>query len=203
MSVHAKKQSQGTRTMVVRPGTWREPYGDIPFPFSEALKLWTEATVPILEDVASTYGGYIFYKDLGERLFEKTGVHTRTQLGNWIGKPLGAVLGHCRDNGLPALSSLVVRAGNGMVGDGFNEFLRLAGREPVDDPVALEWVAAEERLNCYRLYCASLPQAAEPMLTREYAERIIQRTPRTPTRLPACPSCGTLLPVSMQCDYCE
>lgn len=189
--------------MGVRPGTWREPYRDISFPFAEALKLWTEETIPILEDVASTYGGYIFYKDLGERLFERTGVHTRTQLGNWIGKPLGSVLRHCRDNSLPALSSLVVRAGTGMVGDGFNEYLRLAGREPIDDPVALEWVAAEERLNCYKHYGPPLPQGAEPMLTREYSERLIQRVPRTPSRQPTCPSCGTILPVSMQCDYCD
>jgi hypothetical protein len=90
-----------------------------------------------------------------------------------------------------------------MVGDGFNEYLRLASREPIDDPVALEWVAAEERLNCYERYGPPLPQGAEPMLTREYAEKLIQRAPRTPSLEPACPSCGTILPVSLQCDYCD
>jgi hypothetical protein len=183
------------------PGTWREPNRDVLFPFSEALKLWTIETIPILEEVASTYGGYIFYKDLSQQLFERTGVHTRTQLGNWIGKPLGAVLAHCMKHDLPALSSLVVRAESGMVGRGFNEFLRMSGKDPIEDALALEWVAAEERLKCYRRY-GSVPSDAEAMLTREYAEKLSRNAPQPMKSHASCSSCGMLLPVSGQCDYC-
>ncbi|MFT4470122.1 hypothetical protein ACMX2H_09475 [Arthrobacter sulfonylureivorans] len=158
-------------------------------------------TIPILEEVASTYGGYIFYKDLAQQLFERTGVHTRTQLGNWIGKPLGAVLGHCLKHDLPALSSLVVRAESGMVGHGFNEFLRMSGKDSIEDPLTLERVAAEERLKCYRHF-GSVPFDAEPMLTREYAEKLSRSEPRPMKSQPACSSCAMLLPVSGQCDYC-
>lgn len=189
--------------MASGPGTWREPHTDVHFPFSEALELWTKAAVPILEHVASEYGGYIFYKDLGERLFESTGVHTRTQLGNWIGKPLGGVLRYCQDRGLPALSSLVVRSGNGMVGEGFNEYLRIAGRETIDNATDLEWVAAEERLRCYRIYCPDMPADAKPHLTSEYAQTIRRKEPKTAPPPSSCLRCGTVLPLSMQCDYCE
>lgn len=185
------------------PGVWREPCRDVKFPYQDALKLWANAAIPILENVASQYNGYIFYKDLGERLFRETGVHTTIQLGNWIGKPLGAVLHHCHEQGLPALSSLVVRSGNGMVGEGFNEYLRMAGREIVADPLELEWVAAAERLKCYQLYCAQIPENAKQSLTREYAERIGRKTPGAPQPLPVCTNCGTVLPRSMQCDYCD
>jgi hypothetical protein len=40
-------------------GTWREPHRDVKIPFKEALTEWAEASVPMLEDVARTYGGYI------------------------------------------------------------------------------------------------------------------------------------------------
>lgn len=185
------------------PGVWREPRRDVRFSYQDALKLWADAAIPILENVASQYNGYIFYKDLGERLFRETGVHTTIQLGNWIGKPLGAVLYYCHERGLPALSSLVVRSGNGMVGEGFNEYLRMAGREIVTDPLELEWIAAEERLKCYRLYCNEIPGNAEPSLTREYAERVSGNKAVEPQPLPVCTSCGMVLPRSMQCDYCD
>ncbi|PWF84870.1 hypothetical protein [Kocuria rosea] len=184
------------------PGTWREPHRQIAFPYSQALGEWTEATIPVLEEVASRVGGYITYKDLAERLFDVTGVRTRMQLGNWIGKPLGAVLWHCHDHGLPGLSSLVVHTGDGMVGEGFNEFLRIKGRAPISDSVDLEWVAAEERLNCYRHYCPDVPAGAEPALTREFAQKIERKAPEPSAPAPACAGCGMQLPVSGQCDYC-
>lgn len=185
------------------PGVWREPHRDVKFPYQDALQLWADAAIPVLENVASQYNGYIFYKDLQERLFTETGVHTTIQLPNWIGKPLGAVLHHCHERGLPALSALVVRSGSGMVGEGFNEYLRIAGREVVTDPLELEWVAAEERLKCYQRYCSEVPANAEASLTREYGERVSRRKTAVPQPLPACTSCGMVLPRSMQCDYCD
>ena len=183
------------------PGTWREPDRHTAVPFPRALEEWTAAAIPVLEKVASRYGGYITYKDLAERLFEATGVRTQMRLSNWIGKPLGAVLWYCRERDLPGLSSLVVHSGDGMVGEGFNEFLRTKGREPVEDPVRLEWVAAEERLNCYLHYCPDIPVGAQPMLTRELAEKLERRVPAPPP-VPSCPTCGMQLPVTGQCDYC-
>ncbi|PBB08252.1 hypothetical protein CKW39_10640 [Kocuria sp. WRN011] len=186
-----------------RPGTWHEPDSDIPFPFSEALEVWTDAAILILQDVASRFGGYITYGQLADRLFEKTQIRTRMRLSNWIGRPLGAVLEHCHAHGLPALSALVVRTQDGMVGDGFNEFFRLKHRAHLDDPLQLEWVAAQERLSCYRLYCADVPADATPMLTRQYVQRLDRKTSAPRTSQVLCSNCGMVLPTSGRCDWCD
>jgi hypothetical protein len=73
----------------------------------------------------------------------------------------------------------------------------------VNDPLSLEWVAAEERLKCYRIYCSDVPQTATPMLTREYMERIRRKEPTARKLVPTCQTCGMLLPNSGQCDFCE
>lgn len=186
-----------------RPGTWRQPDRDIPLPFSEALEVWTDAAILILQDVASRFGGYITYRQFADRLFEETGICTRMRLGSWIGKPLGAVLEHCHAHGLPALSALVVHTHDGMVGEGFSEFLRLKDRVYLDDPLQLEWVAAQERLSCYRIFCLDVPVDAAPMLTREYARRLEQGSP-APQLLPnVCPSCGMALSPSQKCKWCD
>lgn len=178
-----------------------QPRSPLPSP-DEARKAWAAAGVQILEEVASTYGGYIVYRDLAERLFDTTGIHTSQNISHWTGKPLGAVLEHCRQNNLPALTALVVHAGDGMVGEGFNEFLRQTGRDEIDDPLQLEWVAAQERLKCYRLYCPHVPADATPTLTREYAATLKAPEPKREKPKPSCPACGMQLPATGQCDYC-
>lgn len=174
-----------------------------PLKHNDKVALWAEAAVPVLQKVASEYGGYIYYQQFADKLFEETGVTTTQSLYYWIGKPLGVVLDHCTDNGLPALSALVVHAHDGRVGKGFNTFLRRNKRPEVEDPLQLEWVAAEERLKCYRLYCDNVPEDAVPMLTRQYQVAVDRRTPKLSPPPLTCGACAMQLPASGQCDYCS
>ncbi|WP_043795246.1 hypothetical protein [Pseudarthrobacter chlorophenolicus] len=188
--------------MTELPGTWREPHRAVHLPRSEALQAWTASAVPLLEMVASEYGNYITYKNLARALSEASGVHTTQQLNYWMGDVLAGVISACEERALPALSSLVVHTGDGMVGSGFNEVLRRAGSETIDDPYDLEMVAAAERLNCYRVYCRELPADAAAQLTREYSARVQRRTPALPKVRPVCPGCGLQLPATGVCDDC-
>lgn len=183
-------------------GTWREPHRDIQVPRSEALQAWTASAVPLLEMVASKYGDYITYKNLARELSDATGFHTAQPLHYWVGDVLGSVITECEQKGLPALSSLVVHTSDGMVGSGFNEVLRRSGRDTFDDPYDLEMAAAEERLNCYRLYCPDLPADAKPQLTREYSARVQRKEQTPPKPKPVCPVHGIQLPATGICDDC-
>lgn len=188
--------------METLPGTWREPHRATAFPRDEAFRLWAEAAVPVLEKVASEYGGYITYKGFAEELFEATGVRTGQQLNYWVGDVLASVISACAERGLPELSSLVVHAGDGMVGSGFNAVLVRSGRDRIEDPYGLELAAAEERLNCYRAYCPDVPDDAEPQLTKEYAARVRRNEPVIPKVRPVCPVHRTQLPATGICDDC-
>lgn len=188
--------------METLPGTWREPHRDTAFPRDEAFRVWAEAAVPVLEKVASRYGGYITYKGFAQELFDATGVHTGQQLNYWVGDVLASVISACSERGLPELSSLVVHAGDGMVGSGFNAVLLRSGRKRIEDPYELEMAAAEERLNCYRAYCLDLPDERKPQLTKEYAARVRRKEPAAPRARPVCTVHGIQLPTTGICDYC-
>lgn len=183
------------------PGTWREPHRDTAFPRDKAFLVWAEAAVPVLENVASKYGGYITYKGFAQELFDATGVHTGQQLNYWIGDVLASVISACAERELPELSSLVVHAGDGMDGSGSNAVLVRSGRKRVEDSYELELAAAEERLNCYRAYCPDVPDDAAPQLTEEYAARVRRKEPATPKAFPVCPVHGIQLPATGICDY--
>lgn len=166
--------------------------------YQQKVALWGEAAVPVLEQVASEYGGYLYYKEFAEKLVEATGATTGQGLQNWIGDPLNRVIQYCLDNDLPALSALVVRATDGKVGEGFNAFLQGTGQPRVENPDQLEWVAAEERLKCYRIYSDHVPTDATPALTRQFQATIDRNEPQPPP--PICSSCYFVLPTSGQCD---
>lgn len=173
-------------------------------PSGGRMALWAVAAIPVLEEVASTFGGYITYKALKERVIAETDVQSNQQLNFWSSTMLNRVIQLCQERNLPPLSSLVVNAGDGMVGSGFNEVLRRSGRETVwDDPYKLELIAAEERLTCYRVYCLSMPDDAEPRLTREYSARVKREKKSEPKVRPTCTKCQTLLPATGLCDYCD
>ena len=184
---------------------YRFPRGHTPHQWK--LGTWAEATVPKLEDVASHYGDYIAYGDLAEYLFEQTQVRTDQRLDYWIRHVLGRVVDYCDAMDLPALPALVVQKRTGMVGPGFSAWLPKIGLPATQEPKVLEWVAAQERLKCYRCFGADVPPDARPTPTREYAA-LLNRDERTASkRAPApevtCSGCGTVLPMSGQCDICS
>jgi hypothetical protein len=188
--------------MLNLPGTWREPHRDVEIPFPEALQEWGKASVPILKDVASRYDGHITYSELATRVFDATGIHTRALLTRWSGRLLNQVIHICREQKLPVLSSLVVYAADGTVGPGFDEALRVAGRDVTGTELERERAAAIERLECYRAYCEDVPADAEPRLTPKYEAKVNPVKKEAPRPKPVCDSCGIQLPATKICDYC-
>lgn len=189
-------------TVTKLPGTWREPHRDVLIPFPEALREWTAAAVPMLEDVARTYGGYITYSELASRLVDVTGIHTGQLLSNWSGKLLNQVIRLCLERDLPALSSLVVTASDGTVGSGFDAVLRAAGLAVPKTELDRERAAANERLKCYRAYCQDVPADAEPQLTAKFEARVNPAKQVLPRPKPVCVVHGIQLPATGVCDDC-
>ncbi|MFF0944150.1 hypothetical protein ACFYE2_07965 [Kocuria sp. CPCC 205300] len=184
---------------------YRFPRGHTPHQWK--LGTWADATVPRLEIVASRYGDYISYGELAEYLFERTNVRTDQRLDYWIRHVLGMVLDYCATMDLPALPALVVQKKTGMVGPGFSAWLPKIGLPATQEPEVLEWVAAQERLKCYRHFGADVPPEARPAATREYAA-LLNRDERSASRRTSmpeatCPGCRTVLPMSGQCDTCS
>ena len=142
---------------------------------------------------------------------------------NWIGDLLKMIAqaNHLREE--PALTALVVHKNDGLVGEGYDEVLRLAGRTPFTDPVDRENDAAAARLECYRRWCDDVPSDAQPMLVAHTrpprspagasgaATRGGSRAP-TPTRAAprsreerrgaVCPTCFMEMPLSGVCPNC-
>ncbi|MGO4856247.1 hypothetical protein [Arthrobacter sp. 2MCAF14] len=188
--------------MAILPGTWREPHRDVEIHFPQAIEEWAEASVPVLEEVARTYGACITYKDLASRLFDATGIHTRMLVQNLSARLLNRVIRICLDRDLPALSSLVVHATDGMVGSGFDEVLRAAGRVLPGTELERERAAAAERLTCYRAYCPEVPADAVAQLTPTYEARINPVKKDAPRPKPVCVVHGIQLPATGVCDDC-
>ena len=193
------------------PGTWHDSAPTRKVDWPVAVAAWVDATEGILERVAAVYGGSITYEQLAEQLFDTTGYRTRMMLGHWIGQVLGPVQAATLTDGKPPLSSLVVRAGTGGVGDGYvnhehpEGFVSFAERQRA---------AAVDRLTCYRTYCDHVPQNAVPQMTRLYlAKQTGRPEPRSPARRPlpprlpspprTCTTCFTALPATGRCDYCS
>lgn len=184
--------------MAKPPGTWHDSDSSSKVPWPTAVSSWAAATEPILEGVASTYGGSITYQLLAQNLFEQTGYRTLMLLGNWIGKVLGPVQSATLAEGKPPLSSLVVRAETGGVGDGYVNHQNPCGFATYAER---QEAAAVDRLTCYRVYCDHVPEDAAPHMTALYIAKNAVKT--EPSSAPMCPMCSTAVPASGVCDYCE
>ena len=101
------------------PGTWHDSDPTTKVAWPVAVAAWVQATEATFERVAATYGGSITYEQLAQQLFDETGYRTRMLLGQWIGRVLGPVQAATLTDGKTPLSSLVVRAATGGVGDGY------------------------------------------------------------------------------------
>ena len=193
------------------PGTWHDSAPTRKADWPVAVAAWVEATEAILERVAAVYGASITYEQLAEQLFDATGYRTRMMLGHWIGQVLGPVQAATLTEGKPPLSSLVVRAGTGGVGDGYVNHEHPEGFASFAER---QHAAAVDRLTCYRTYCDHVPEKAAPQMTSLYlAKQAGRREPASsarrrvaPPRLPSpprtCTTCFTVLPATGRCDYC-
>lgn len=185
--------------MGMKPGTWHVSDPLTKVQWKKAVEAWVAATEPILEDVASVYGGSITYEQLAEELFKQTGYRTRMLLGNWIGQVLGPVQRATLAEGKPPLSSLVVQAETGGVGEGYVNHQHPQGFATFADR---QQAAAVDRLICYRVYCDHVPADAEPQMTALYRAKNRARVAPAPPPPKVCPNCFTQLPTSGRCDYC-
>ena len=189
---------------MVQRGYRRESDGS-PVKAGEAHEIWADEAYPLLIGVACTYHAVITYKELAEKVQETSGIRTSALLHNWIGTVLGKVVRAAHRRGDPPLTALVVRGDNGMVGEGYKEVLRVAGKPPVEDVIEREHHAAEARLECYRRFGATLPpDGGRPALAPRLQATVERRRAReggAPPRV--CPTCFVQLPATGACDSCD
>ncbi|TWH16640.1 hypothetical protein L618_002200000500 [Rhodococcus rhodochrous J45] len=184
------------------PGTWRVSDGSA-VSFRDAISEWGAVAHDVLLETASRYNDFVTYKELAEKVQEISGIRTKSQMRNWIGKVLAVVVEECARRGEPPLTSLCVTQ-NQTVGDGYRFVLETAGESIPDD---LDHHAAEARLKCYRAYSTDLPSnggtpTLPPQVTasREAAAR--KAAAARPEIVELCPEHHTVLPRSGRCDYC-
>jgi hypothetical protein len=114
-------------------------------------ELYTHAAYAILSDVARS-AKTITYGSLAERIAEDTGIEERRPLNWWIGTVLADICRINHANNEPFMSSMVVRASDGQVGDGYLIPVRdLLGEDPED----ADEHAALQRVRCYRFFAAN------------------------------------------------
>lgn len=101
----------------------------------------------MLQEVASECNRTITYAELKERVTTTTHRSSDQHVNTWSSRVLNPTIRICEAGGHPRLMSLVVRASDGGVGEGFRGALHSFGRDRIEDPQQLEVVAAEERLG--------------------------------------------------------
>lgn len=120
---------------------------------------WTKHAYEVLVETAGRYNAVIDYADLAEQVQQRSGLRTTASTGTWLPGVLSLVAYQCHRLADPALTALVIHKG-GRVGGAYNEVLRIAGLQPIDDEDARELHAAGARLECYRRWGADVPADA-------------------------------------------
>lgn len=178
---------------------------------SDALRQWAPAAREVLVETAGVYGAWVTEEELGRRVQDATGITTRQAPDEWVGGLLARVAADAVTRDEPRLASLCVRA-DLSIGDH-------AGSAPGDGVHARERQAAQDRLDCYRAFGATLPEdGGQPQLTprrsvprsapakRSTRERAASRTPRPAPngtmRVVVCTSCFMEVPAGTTCRDC-
>ncbi|MDH6199094.1 hypothetical protein M2272_005761 [Mycobacterium frederiksbergense] len=170
----------------------------------DALNAWEPIAIALLAETAKKYNGFVTYTELSDAVQTRSGIRHNGLLPNWIGDLLQRVIYHCRDNGIPHLSSLCVTA-DGTVGNGYSNVPILLGDVESMNLEQLDDHAARTRLECYRYFGAELPPGGgEPMLTPK--AKAAQEWKRAQAKMAEppklCPECFIALPVTGVCDEC-
>ncbi len=165
---------------------------------------WAKTAYEILVGVAGNYRAVIEYTQLGEEVQERSGVATTKAVRNWIPGVLALVADRCAAEGVPPLTSLVVRKDTGMVGDGYDAVLTATGAAPIDDDMLREKHAAQSRLECYRWANADeLPaDGGRAALAPKLAASTARKAKANPPAAKVCPTCNMALLPSGVCDSC-
>jgi hypothetical protein len=202
---------------VERRGFWREPGGE-PTSRTIAFEAWALAAREILTETAQTYHATISDTDLAEAVQVRTDI--RTSQGNWLGTVLLPVIHLCHREGEPPLTSLVLQSRDGLVGEGYDEVLRVEDLRPITDPAKREHHAAVSRLECYRWAGSAPADGGVPLLptpkvasrrasTRASSTSAATKKPAAARRVAqsdrpvaVCPTCFLALPATGICDDC-
>jgi len=163
---------------------------------------WAESAYEILVGVAGRYHAVVEYTELGEEIQERSGVATRSAVRNWIPGALELVVHRCVTEGIPPLTSLVVRKDTGMVGDGYTAVLTATGVAPIEDTMQRESHAAQSRLECYRwAEAADLPaDGGRAALAPKLAASAARKAKANPAPAKVCPVCNMALLPTGECD---
>ena len=176
---------------------------------ADAIRQWTPAAREVLIETARQYGGWITYQELSDRIQKSTGITTDQLLAHWIGRVLGAVAADAEQRGEPRLTSVCVTAER-LIGDGY------PGVPAGTDARTRERVAAEDRLECYRFFGATMPAdggtptvlAPLPARPARSDRPVRSRAAAAPTapsaalRETTCPHCFMVVPAAAACRDC-
>ncbi len=188
-----------------------------------ARATWALAARERLQEVARDYHAVISSKELSEFVQRRSLIRTNQLPQHWIGDVLARVAAECARRGEPLLSSLCVDA-KGRATAGYAVAVELHRGMTVEQA---DTHAAQERLECYRRWGATLPPGggvpgpmpapSQPGGQRAGGPRPARRTsavskPRTAAAVVAkqvekpvvtCPVHFTVLPANGICDLCE
>jgi len=182
---------------------------------------WALAARMHLEDRAATYHGIVRLGELAEVVQERTRIRTRATAGSWLPDVLWRTMEENADKGEPFLAALAVDD-TGRVPPAYGGCVEHLRGGSVTDA---DRQAAEERLDCYRWFGATLPEGGgEPgprpaqAVRRASAPRPATFAPRRTSAAAAprttrvaksdvvpkiCPRCFMALPASGICDTCD
>lgn len=190
-----------------------------------ARETYALAARHVLADVAGDYHATITVAELAAAVQERTRIRNRQAPGLWIGDICYRVAVDCHRRGEPLLGSLCVGP-DGQMNDWYADTVLTVRGDHVTDA---EQHAAQERLDCYRVHGADLPEgggvpgfpAPPARATRPQRANSTRttsrstgavRTRKSPAPAPAkpaapvaktCPSCFMQLPSTGLCDNCD
>ncbi|OMC39069.1 hypothetical protein A5740_02690 [Mycobacterium sp. GA-1841] len=170
-----------------------------------ALDAWQPIAIALLTETAKKYNGFVTYTELSNAVQTRSGIEHKGLVMNWIGSLLQRVIHHCRDHGIPHLSSLCVTA-EGTVGAGYSNVPLILGDVESMSLEQLDDHAARVRLECYRHFGAVLPPGGgEPTLTpKAKAAKEWKRAQAKLDEAPKlCPVHFIQLPATGRCDECH
>lgn len=190
-----------------------------------ARQTWALAARMHLADIAGDYHAVVPMSDLADFVQQRSRIRTTQAMRHWIDDVLFRVMSECVDRREPLLGALVVDQ-SGRVGESYRVAVEELRRERIGD---LDEHAASERLDCYRVFGATLPPGGgepgplpAPAVPRVRAssgphgrarnstsadgQRSVRAAPRPAARETApprvCDRCFLEMPVSGICDNC-
>jgi hypothetical protein len=168
--------------------------------FADALTAWVPIAHELLIQVAGKYNRTTTYLELTEVVQERSGIRTKSLIGNWSGKLLERVAQRAADAGEPPLTSLCVHQ-DGTIGDGYS---RAPKSVPSDPSTDVDVLAAQHRLLCYQQYAEDLPASGGvPTLTPQVAKARALRMKAQPKHHDICQVHHMEKAATGSCDQCE